>query len=169
MALWTCLAAAILWVDYLSGPDVAFPYLFLVPVALATRFNGRSWGLVFAIGLPLVRFCFYCIWQDHLSLLDTVLNAVIRMAVLVGAAILIDRVIRQAREIRVLRGFLPICSFCKRIRTPDQRWQPIEAYIPEHSDARFSHTFCPECGRANYGDVPGYDDLFPEEKKTPPR
>jgi DNA-binding response OmpR family regulator len=44
-----------------------------------------------------------------------------------------------------LRGLLPICSYCKRIRDDNQYWQQVEGYIAQHSDAQFSHGICPSC------------------------
>jgi hypothetical protein len=150
-AWWTVLAGIIITIDFLVGPEVAFTYFYLFPVALAARFNGRWWGIAFAVVLPLSRFCFHFLWQSSWALSDILFSVLIRTTVLVGVAILVDRVTCQAREIQVLRGFLPICSFCKKIRTADQKWQPIETYITKHSEARFSHTFCPECGKKYYG------------------
>ncbi|HEX6974167.1 MAG TPA: response regulator [Vicinamibacterales bacterium] len=43
-----------------------------------------------------------------------------------------------------LSGLLPICSYCKRIRK-EERWQQLETYLSEHSEAEFSHGICPEC------------------------
>ena len=48
-------------------------------------------------------------------------------------------------NVKQLRGLLPICSYCKRIRGDDQYWQQVEGYIAEHSDAQFSHGICPSC------------------------
>jgi len=48
-------------------------------------------------------------------------------------------------NVKQLRGLLPICSYCKRIRGDDQYWQKLEGYIAEHSDAQFSHGICPTC------------------------
>lgn len=48
-------------------------------------------------------------------------------------------------EIKVLRGLLPVCSLCKKIREDDGTWCQIERYISARTDARFTHTFCPEC------------------------
>jgi hypothetical protein len=46
-------------------------------------------------------------------------------------------------ELRVLRGFIPICMRCKRIRDDEGAWNQLEAFIAEHSEARFSHGYCP--------------------------
>jgi len=55
-------------------------------------------------------------------------------------------------EIRVLKGILPICSFCKKIRDDQSEWQDMETYITERSNAQFSHSFCPECGEKHYAE-----------------
>lgn len=49
------------------------------------------------------------------------------------------------REIRELRGIIPICSGCKRIRNDQGAWEQIEVYIHQHSHAEFSHGLCPAC------------------------
>jgi phosphoserine phosphatase RsbU/P len=50
-----------------------------------------------------------------------------------------------AAHIKRLQGIIPICCYCKKIRDGDNYWQQVEAYISEHSEARFSHGFCPDC------------------------
>jgi len=56
-------------------------------------------------------------------------------------------------EMKILRGIVPICSFCKKIRDADGQWSEVESYISKHSEARFSHGCCPECGEKYYGDL----------------
>jgi sigma-B regulation protein RsbU (phosphoserine phosphatase) len=48
-------------------------------------------------------------------------------------------------NVKQLRGLLPICSYCKRIRGDDSYWQQVEGYIAAHSNAQFSHGICPTC------------------------
>lgn len=48
-------------------------------------------------------------------------------------------------EVKTLRGFLPICSYCKSIRDDENYWHAVEAYISEHTNTRFSHGICPRC------------------------
>jgi CheY-like chemotaxis protein len=50
-------------------------------------------------------------------------------------------------KIKKLRGILPICSSCKKIRDDNGSWKEMEVYISEHSEADFSHGYCPECGK----------------------
>lgn len=54
----------------------------------------------------------------------------------------------QESEIDQLRGFLPICSYCKKIRNDRQYWEQIEAYVSRHSRATFTHSICPDCFQA---------------------
>jgi len=56
-------------------------------------------------------------------------------------------------EVKTLRGFLPICSYCKKIRDDKGYWSQIESYIHKHSDAKFSHGICPECVKEHYPDI----------------
>jgi len=56
-------------------------------------------------------------------------------------------------EIKILRGIVPICSFCKKIRDSEGNWEEVEAYVSKHSEAQFSHSFCPECVKLHYGDL----------------
>lgn len=52
---------------------------------------------------------------------------------------------RAMAEVRQLRDLLPICSYCKRIREGEAYSKSVEAYLAEHSEARFSHGVCPDC------------------------
>jgi hypothetical protein len=62
--------------------------------------------------------------------------------------------LKQAlEEIRVLRGILPICSHCKKIRNDQGYWQQLESYISSHSEAEFSHGICPHCAKTLYPSV----------------
>ncbi len=54
------------------------------------------------------------------------------------------------KEIHVLRGFLPICANCKKIRDSGGSWNHIEDYISKHSAAQFSHSICPDCATELY-------------------
>ena len=49
------------------------------------------------------------------------------------------------QHVKQLRGLLPICMYCKKIRNDGDYWQQVENYISDHSEAEFSHGICPEC------------------------
>lgn len=52
---------------------------------------------------------------------------------------------RALGQVKQLKGLLPICSYCKKVRDDTNYWQRVETYIAAHSDARFSHGICPDC------------------------
>ena len=64
---------------------------------------------------------------------------------------LVTELLTAQAEVKILGGFLPICSGCKKIRDDSGYWTQLEAYISERSEAEFSHGICPECAE-NYFD-----------------
>ena len=80
-----------------------------------------------------------------------------------------ERLIGELREaldnIKRLKGLLPICANCKKIRNDDGYWQQVETYIHEHSEADFTHGICPDCARELYPDI--YDDIKQEITEGP--
>jgi hypothetical protein len=56
----------------------------------------------------------------------------------------------KIQENRTLKGMLPICSHCKRIRDEEGDWNQIESYISQRSDAVFSHSICETCALEFY-------------------
>jgi CheY-like chemotaxis protein len=64
-----------------------------------------------------------------------------------------NEVLRQALDhIKTLRGIIPICMSCKKIRDDQGYWNQLESYVSKHTEAEFSHGVCPEC----------LDKLYPE-------
>ena len=76
-----------------------------------------------------------------------------------------EQLIRRLQEalanVRTLRGLLPICASCKKIRDDKGYWNQIESYISAHSQAVFSHSVCPACAKKLYPDQ--YTTLFGDE------
>jgi hypothetical protein len=76
---------------------------------------------------------------------------IISLSFLLLAAVVAER--RQAEadlltalaEIKTLRGLIPICAWCKRMRDDKSFWLSVEDYVAQHTEARFSHGMCPEC------------------------
>jgi hypothetical protein len=66
---------------------------------------------------------------------------------------IIDELKDALNEIKTLRGILPICMFCKKIRDNKGYWNQIESYIHEHSNATFSHGLCLDCAKKNYPEI----------------
>src|SRR5437879_3232593 len=98
--IWVVLATIILAVDYFTGPLISCSMLFVIPVALASRTSGRWLGIGLGALMPISHFGFTFLWKTPWSITDSMINAGVRIAVLVAFAVLIDRTTRQAGEIR---------------------------------------------------------------------
>ena len=72
---------------------------------------------------------------------------------------------RAMAEIKQLKGLVPICSYCKKVRTDEDYWQQVEIYISKNSDLQFSHGICPEC----YDEIwkPKLQKLNPDSGQLP--
>lgn len=60
---------------------------------------------------------------------------------------------KALKEVKVLRGLIPICASCKKIRNDGGFWQQLEEYLGEHSEAEFSHGLCQPCIKKLYPGV----------------
>lgn len=76
-------------------------------------------------------------------------------------------------QMEKLRGILSICSSCKKIRDDNGSWNEIEPWIASHSQARFSHSICPDCEEELYPEYSKRRDSandersFSNDKQTP--
>jgi PAS domain S-box-containing protein len=64
-------------------------------------------------------------------------------------------------EIKTLRGILPLCSHCKKIRDDKGYWEKVDVYIYKYSEADISHSICPDCMKKHYPEE--YEDMYPTE------
>lgn len=72
---------------------------------------------------------------------------------------LIHKLQQAIKEIKTLKGIIPVCAKCKNIRDDKGYWTKIESYIQKHSEAEFSHGMCPECSEKLYGDKEWYINM----------
>lgn len=76
--------------------------------------------------------------------------------------------LEAAREaqLHTLRGLLPICMHCKKIKNDEGYWEVLETYIRDHSSADFSHGYCPECFSAYMAELRA--EIRQREASAPP-
>ena len=161
----------VMWLDVLLFATGAFAgtpqYLSIMKGTLISRFVIALFALPFLYG--------YIHWQNRkkgiaikhrpvLAILKQVAEIEFQLSLAqqeierrIKAEEVRDKVIQELKsalsEIKTLRGFLPICSYCNRIRDKQGRWNELEMYVQEHSEAKFSHGVCPECARIHYPDI----------------
>ena len=56
-----------------------------------------------------------------------------------------NRILALQSDVQALRGVLPICAWCKKIRNDEKLWETVEQYIASHAAVDFSHSICPDC------------------------
>ena len=109
LVYWLTIAILLLLVDFFSGPFIQFPISYLIPVALASWYNGRWWGLTLAVLMPLIRLWFNIdLWTVPWTMFEIIFNSIIKIAVLASFALIIEHNARQThelnKEIQVLEG-----------------------------------------------------------------
>lgn len=69
-------------------------------------------------------------------------------------------------EVKTLRGFLPICSNCKKIRDDAGYWNQLESYLKANSEVEFSHSICPDCAKELYGDQDWFEKMYEDDQDS---
>jgi K+-sensing histidine kinase KdpD len=153
--------------------------LFIAAVIVSSRWGGVRAGVSAGL-LSVIVFDWFFDATPHI--LDFTLAGLVQVVVFGSVSLLVASLERQRvqaiwsveeanrkliaslHEIKILRGILPICSYCKRIRSEEEAWAPMETYIHEHSEADFSHTVCPDCLGKHFPDI--YERRYgPAERK----
>jgi len=163
------LTIVVLVIDHLTGSLFHFPLTFFLPIGLSTWWYGRRLGAI-VTGILMLAYLGYRPsppWGEWWGLIDHLGNGMVMMMVFLLFVYLLDQLVVAHTALaqcallhpvntathKLLRGFLPICSFCKRIRNEENIWEQIEEYITRHSDAEFSHSICPDCRDYYYRDA----------------
>jgi CHASE1-domain containing sensor protein len=74
----------------------------------------------------------------------------------------IEKLTRTLAEVNTLRGILPLCSYCKKIRDDKGYWEQVDVYIHKYSQADISHSVCPECLKRYFPDE--YREIYPDNQ-----
>ena len=65
--------------------------------------------------------------------------------VLAARLVVAERILSLQSQVKQLAGMLPICCLCKKVRDDQNYWHQVETFVAEHTDARFTHSYCPDC------------------------
>src|SRR5579862_3733104 len=143
---------------------------FVAAVIVTSRYAGVAMGLSVSLASVLLFDWFF---DSTPHALDFSVGGLLRAIVFCSLSILVASLEQHRRyviarleetnkklrsafdEIKTLRRILPICSYCKKIRTEVGSWVEVENYVRKHSEAEFSHGICPNCVRKHYADLYG--------------
>jgi hypothetical protein len=163
-----CLIAVIGIIDYITGIELNFFVFYYIPISIAAWYIDKKWAIINSVLSALTWTSIDIISQhnySHWSLFFW--NGGIRFISYITLAVglfLIRKLLEVEKdltrslqitleEIKMLKGFLPICASCKNIRNDRGYWEKIEQYISSHSEAEFTHTLCPDCVKKLYPDI----------------
>jgi sigma-B regulation protein RsbU (phosphoserine phosphatase) len=119
------------------------PVVFLTgSVEMDDRLEGLKMGAVDYLCKPCQREELIARVHTHLELARTRLRLVRQNICLAEVNVKLQEALAA---VKALRGLIPICANCKKIRDDAGFWQGVEHYISEHSEAKFSHSMCPQC------------------------
>jgi len=144
--------------DHLTGVEVVVNFLHLIPIFFITWRVGRDLGLLMSLLCAVV-----CVWIDGMG--RPGLSTWVAMWYVIGDfsifaifAVAVTRISRDLAEqrrlnvelqtalsqVKTLSGFLPICSWCNKIRDKAGNWRRLEKYFSTHAEVDFTHSICPE-------------------------
>lgn len=147
--------------------------LFMAAVILASRYGGVLPGICTALLSVLV---FNWFFDSTPYTLDLTWSGAIRTLVFSSVSFLVASLENQRRqaissledankqlrislhEIKVLRGILPVCAYCKQIRNEAGAWEQMEGYIRQHSELDFTHGVCPACLKTHFPET--YEKMY---------
>jgi GAF domain-containing protein len=138
-----------LWVDSPTAKAGIFAYLGY-PLFWP---DGEVFGTICAVDIKENK------WgKQYESLLQTFKDAIEMHLALVNTLDSLEKknqeLERTISEVKTLRGLLPICASCKKVRDDKGYWNQIDKYLETHSEVEFSHGLCPDCAKKLY---PGFD------------
>lgn len=163
---WVAITGVLIAADYFAAIYSIGPALYVIPVTLAAWYSGLWTALAIAIATPLAHTASLLAHGPITEPIPQfVTMTVVRGVVIIVMALWFARLAKHEQElerrVKTLEGLLPICSFCKNIRTEHGEWERLEKVIMERSEARFSHGFCPTCLKKHFPD-------YPDDDATPP-
>jgi hypothetical protein len=144
-----------LGLEYMTGGYSHMPVLYVIPVCLAGWYSGKWPALMLAVGITVAHVLFVWSVTPADAVVAVIARSILRGTVISIMGLWFSRLSEHERalerEVRTLKGLLPICSFCKSIRNETGDWEHVEEFVARHSDAEFSHGFCPSCEDQHYG------------------
>lgn len=154
--------------DFITGTELGLFVFYFAPVMIAGWRLGLSASVVMAILAALVWFAADTlgghayshaaigVWNTGVRLLAFMIIGLFtsRLAALLAGERQTSADLEKAlAEVEVLRGLLPICAWCKKIRDERGEWQQVETYIARHGDVEFTHGMCDDCAARMLGEA----------------
>lgn len=157
------IAASVFVLDLWLPLGIAVPMMYVAPVVISLWSPQERFTLITATaGTALTGLGFFLSPASEIAWMG-ILNRLLALLIIWVTALLILRH-KQAREdIKTLRGLVPVCASCKKIRDDKGFWNGLEKYVEEHSEVLFTHSLCPACEQKWYPELhPELHERHPE-------
>jgi hypothetical protein len=156
------------YIDYATGYEFGFFVFYFLPIAIAAWKLGFTSSYLISILSSIVWFLAdihsshlyssiaFGFWNTMIRLLSFLIigYATSKIRLLLAKERETTRALQDAlSQIKTLKGLIPICASCKKIRDDKGYWNQLETFIQEHTEAEFSHGICPDCMKKLYGVV----------------
>ena len=128
----------------------------IIVTALLYNIRPRHYVMIMVV---IVAQHFILLAQLPWKLADLLINIFAVGGISIRAIFVHQFIFHLVKENKSLKGLLPICANCKKIRDDKGYWNQIESYIQTHSEAEFTHSMCPVCSDLLYGDQDWYINL----------
>jgi hypothetical protein len=157
---WRVLAcsAALVAVDFATGPHYTLSVLFVLPVISAAWYQGLRFACALAVGLSVMRFLCNWGWGFPLDINPALINNVLRGITLLLVAFLTNQLAAQMHKIKRrqhrLELRLPVCPACGLACREDGQWIPLDE-TSRLSTTQPPRSLCPDCERKHYDVQPG--------------
>ena len=130
-------------IDIWTGPYILFPILFVVPVTLSAWFCSPRPAYVFAVLLPIGRFLIAVFVEGAMPLPQGIINALIRIAVLVFMAFLVGRTAWQTRKLKErVSDLVRVCAWSRTVEYQGE-WISFEDYLWRRFNLNVTHGISP--------------------------
>lgn len=163
LALGVLLSLCIGVADYFTGYEAHISVFYWIPLIFFTWRTDARIGLALTLvnagvslgadllSAPRLVHSFFPYWNsfEHLIVSDIAVAMLSRIRKLnQDQARLISELNSALAQIKTLRGMIPICAWCKKVRGDGGYWNQVEDYVRAHSQADFTHSICPECEKS---------------------
>ena len=149
------LVLIILGLDVLVPLGTEVSLLYLIPLGFVAMWSSPKQSthvLVIAAVCAVLTWVGFFLTPPH-AVWSAVANRLLAVTV-IGFTVMLSVSRKRAEDdLTVLRGLLPICSYCKKIRDDRGSWEQMERYIADRSQADFSHGMCPDCEEKHFPDI----------------
>ncbi len=139
--------------DVLTGLELDFSVFYTAPLVLAGWYLSRRMALALSVAAAATWLIADLLARSvypgvHVEVWNAAFELLTYLAVTWAVGWMRaqhDHLVEAASQIRQLKGLLPVCAWCHRVRSDEGYWLSVDSYLRRHTDVQVTHGICPEC------------------------